>query len=344
MSSTIMQSAAAPAAVSTSTTVVPLTAQELERSHLELQLYKGSLEVMLSRGLSVNWTDSVTGETLLHILASRAHLYVAKANALGRKGAGDAEDLGGLGEDSDEDEDSWEGQTVVVINGRKETEQDYIACVKLLLSKGADPRRKNRNGETSLNIAINALHDRLCAVLVEKGAPCLQPDPHGWLPIQLAAMNDLYLLTASIVKRVTRLALPKQQHMLLEAPNKSGYTPLHLAASHGHHRVVFILAKAGAQVDAVCENGTPLHMAARHGFANVVRVLIGAGADPNVRYGVVEVTPLELAQIFFRKECAKVLEAAGGTSRYEVAPGVFQVREPRPQWQRSVRQTEQEVN
>ena len=54
-----------------------------------------------------------------------------------------------------------------------------------------------------------------------------------------------------------------------------GDTPLHLAASNGHHAAVLLLAKdLGARANAVNDSGrTPLHEAANEGHRETIRVL-----------------------------------------------------------------------
>ena len=62
--------------------------------------------------------------------------------------------------------------------------------------------------------------------------------------------------------------------------NNSRLTPLHIAAKHGHPKVVDLLVKKGADVHAI-DSGlkTPLHFAAIEGNVDAAIVLMDAGAE-----------------------------------------------------------------
>jgi uncharacterized protein len=59
-------------------------------------------------------------------------------------------------------------------------------------------------------------------------------------------------------------------------------TPLHIAASDGDVRLIELLVRGGATIDARDALGnTPLVLGAMNGHLDVVRSLVSAGADPN---------------------------------------------------------------
>ena len=61
-----------------------------------------------------------------------------------------------------------------------------------------------------------------------------------------------------------------------------GSTPSHLAARHGHAKVVRVLLEKGAKLTALAEDGlTPLHIACKYGHPTVLGLLLDAHADCN---------------------------------------------------------------
>jgi hypothetical protein len=66
--------------------------------------------------------------------------------------------------------------------------------------------------------------------------------------------------------------------------NKTGWTPLHYAASGQQTDVVELLLEHSAYIDAESPNGsTPLMMAAMYGKESLVSLLLDAGADPSLK-------------------------------------------------------------
>ena len=63
--------------------------------------------------------------------------------------------------------------------------------------------------------------------------------------------------------------------------NKTGWTPLHYAATRGRLDVMRLLLENYAYIDAASPNGsTPLMMAAQYGTDEAVKLLLDEGADP----------------------------------------------------------------
>ena len=98
----------------------------------------------------------------------------------------------------------------------------------------------------------------------------------------------------------------------LNARDRAGRTPMHLASLEGHSDVVRELATRGANVDAEAMDWRlrPMHAAAASGHTAVVNVLRGLGAGvktPNDR----DETPMHAAASRGQTEVVKALAALG---------------------------------
>lgn len=90
--------------------------------------------------------------------------------------------------------------------------------------------------------------------------------------------------------------------------------PLHIAAMHANHKIVSLLIKRGAEIDALQLRGwTPLILACRSNCFATVRILILNGADPNF-IGLNGHTPLSTAvQYSEDRRIPELLLDAGAT-------------------------------
>ncbi|XP_056152735.1 poly [ADP-ribose] polymerase tankyrase-2 [Lampris incognitus] len=170
----------------------------------------------------------------------------------------------------------------------------YEIC-KLLLQHGADPMRKNRDGNTPLDLVKDAdtdIQDLLrgdaalldaakkgCLARVKKlcspqNVNCRDTQGRHSTPLHLAAgYNNLevaeYLL---------------QHGAEVNSQDKGGLIPLHNAASYGHVDVAALLIKYDACVNATDKWAfTPLHEAAQKGRTQLCALLLAHGADPSLR-------------------------------------------------------------
>ncbi|XP_018522092.1 LOW QUALITY PROTEIN: poly [ADP-ribose] polymerase tankyrase-2-like [Lates calcarifer] len=170
----------------------------------------------------------------------------------------------------------------------------YDIC-KLLLQHGADPTRKNRDGNTPLDLVKDAdtdIQDLLrgdaalldaakkgCLARVKKlcthdNVNCRDTQGRHSTPLHLAAgYNNLevaeYLL---------------QHGAEVNSQDKGGLIPLHNAASYGHVDVAALLIKYDACVNATDKWAfTPLHEAAQKGRTQLCALLLAHGADPTHR-------------------------------------------------------------
>ena len=100
----------------------------------------------------------------------------------------------------------------------------------------------------------------------------------------------------------------------LDARNKEGETPLHVAIEKGMRELAEMLVKAGARVNARSGNSeTPLHAAALHSETYFAALLLEAGADAKLRNDDGE-SPLHWAVLTGNGETARLLVERGAVN------------------------------
>ena len=161
---------------------------------------------------------------------------------------------------------------------------DDARSVQLLLQRGFDPNTVNPEGVPALMLALRVPAPKVADVLV--GWPQTKVEVRNTQdesPLMLAALRGQLDLVKKLVERDADV-------------NKTGWTPLHYAATGGHVPVIEFLLEHSAYIDAESPNGTtPLMMAAMYGSPEAVKHLIQAGADLQVRNGA-NMTALDFAQ------------------------------------------------
>ena len=61
-----------------------------------------------------------------------------------------------------------------------------------------------------------------------------------------------------------------------------GWTPLHIASSKGHSKIVFLLVQNVARLEERTKRGeTPLYIAAKKGHLSIVKYFLERGANIN---------------------------------------------------------------
>lgn len=161
---------------------------------------------------------------------------------------------------------------------------DDARSVQSLLQRGFDPNTVNPEGVPALMLALRVPAPKVADVLV--GWPQTKVEVRNAQdesPLMLAALRGQLDLVKKLVERDADV-------------NKTGWTPLHYAATGGHVPVIEFLLEHSAYIDAESPNGTtPLMMAAMYGSPEAVKHLIQAGADLQVRNGA-NMTALDFAQ------------------------------------------------
>lgn len=179
-------------------------------------------------------------------------------------------------------------------------EQGQVAPLKAAIDGKFDPYEdewkkpdingRNKKGKVALHLAVCNKRGDLDAVsaLLEKGADANALDVKDETALHVVARmcdhagENQQRSFESIALRVAKLLLKHSAD-----PNVAGtemrLTPLHVAARHGHVRLVEVLLAGGADANALDANGaTPLHHAARALKAKCVRTLIAGGANPQL--------------------------------------------------------------
>ena len=151
----------------------------------------------------------------------------------------------------------------------KALRMDDATTVNQLLARGFDANTLDPQGQHGLLIAIKEPSPKVAKTLVN--APKIDLNTLNVLgesPLMLAALKGELELAAQMVKKGADV-------------NKTGWTPLHYAASNGHVAVVKLLLENYAYIDAESPNGTtPLMMASMYGSPEAVKLLLDEGADP----------------------------------------------------------------
>ncbi|KIQ31524.1 ankyrin [Variovorax paradoxus] len=175
---------------------------------------------------------------------------------------------------------------------------DNASGVRTLLQRGFDPNTRDEKGQTGLLIALREPSPKVIQVLLE--SPQLNVDianAKDETPLMLAAIKGQQDLVNQLLKRDA-------------AVNKTGWTPLHYAATSGQLTIMKVLLDNYAFIDAQSPNGTtPLMMAAMYGSGEAVKLLLAEGADTAMK-NQLGMTAVDFANKANRAEAAELIKAA----------------------------------
>ena len=150
----------------------------------------------------------------------------------------------------------------------KAVQSDNVRMVQGLLQRGFDPNTVNPEGVPALMLAVREPSLKVAELLAT----------HPDTKTEVRNGKDESVLMLAALKGY----LPLVQKLVDNDAdvNKTGWTPLHYAASGGHVPVIAHLLDHSAYIDAESPNGTtPLMMAAMYGSPEAVKHLIQSGAD-----------------------------------------------------------------
>ena len=154
-------------------------------------------------------------------------------------------------------------------------QRDDASELARLAELGFDLNTTNAQGQHALHLAMREPSLRVMGYLVQH--PQVNVDvrnPKDETPLMLAMLKGYLPQATAMLKRGADV-------------NKTGWTPLHYAASYsgkGAIEQVQLLLEHHAYIDAESPNGTtPLMMAAQYGSEEVAKLLLEEGADPSIR-------------------------------------------------------------
>lgn len=179
----------------------------------------------------------------------------------------------------------------------KAIKQDDAATISELLNRGFDANTRNPAGEHGLLLAIREPSLKAAEVLI------------NWPRTDVEARNandESALMLASLKGHLEIV----QKLIARDADvNKTGWTPLHYAATGGQIAVMRLLLESSAYIDASSPNGsTPLMLAAMYGTPASVKLLLEEGADPLLK-NEQGMTAIDFANRAKRTESAEIIAA-----------------------------------
>jgi ankyrin repeat protein len=150
--------------------------------------------------------------------------------------------------------------------------RDDPQTVRALLQRGFDPNTVDPAGLHGLYLALREPSLKVAEVLIDWPKTHIEwRTPQDESPLMMAALRGHADLARKLIARGADV-------------NKTGWTPLHYAATHGHLSIMQMLLDEHAYIDAESPNGTtPLMMAAHYGTPEAVKLLLEAGADASLK-------------------------------------------------------------
>ena len=174
-------------------------------------------------------------------------------------------------------------------------------AITALLRRGFDPNTRDPKGQVGLMIALqNDANKAVAALLASRRLNVEARNAKDESPLMMAAIKGDVEAVKALIARDADV-------------NKTGWTPLHYAASSGspqHAVIISLLLENHAYIDAASPNGTtPLMMAAHYGSSEAVQLLLDEGADPTLK-NQLGLTAADFALRVSRTESAERIAAA----------------------------------
>jgi FOG: Ankyrin repeat len=181
--------------------------------------------------------------------------------------------------------------------------QDNPGPIKTLLSRGFDPNTLSPEGLSGLYLALRDGSLKVANTLIDSPRTNVEiRTVKDESPLMLAALKGHFDLVKKLIDRGADV-------------NKTGWAPLHYAATTGQLAIMQLLLDQSAYIDAESPNGTtPLMMAAHYGTPEAVKLLLEAGADASLK-NQLGLTAIDFANRANREESAGLIAASLRASR-----------------------------
>lgn len=180
---------------------------------------------------------------------------------------------------------------------------DDVQTVQRLVARGFDVNTVDENGQYGILVALRVPALKVAAALIDTPQIDLNVlNRQGESPLMMAALKGQVDLVEKMVQKGADV-------------NKTGWTPLHYAASTGQTKVIAALLLNHAYIDAESPNGTtPLMMASMYGTPEAVQLLLEEGADASLK-NQQGLTALQFARDANRPDAAELLSKTMRQSR-----------------------------
>ncbi|CAI8026334.1 Putative ankyrin repeat protein MM_0045, partial [Geodia barretti] len=172
------------------------------------------------------------------------------------------------------------------------------ATTVALLKAGANPRLKDKNGDTAVIIAVKRHDPVTLRELVREGSDLNLQNQEGLTPLMIAARRGM----ADITK-----ILLEGEHIMDIQEKGTGWSALRFSAERGYSATTEALLKAGANAHLKDKNGdTAVIIAVKRCHPATLRELVRAGSDLNLQ-NQEGLTPLMIAARSWRTDITNIL-------------------------------------
>ena len=186
--------------------------------------------------------------------------------------------------------------------------RDDAQAAQQLLVRGFEANTLDPQGQSGLATALREPSIKVAQLLIDWPKTNLNAiSAQGESPLMLAALKGELELVEKMIKRGADV-------------NKTGWTPLHYAATTGQVDIIRLLLENHAYIDAESPNGsTPLMMAGMYGTEASVKLLLEEGADPLLR-NQQGLSALQFAERASRPDAAAMIVNAAKVTRTQRPP------------------------